>query len=336
MRFGKLAGALALGAAVFATMPASADDEALAEAKRQFHAGVNLLDDPDGAKYEEAYHAFKKAYALSQSPKVLGNIGFCAMHLERDGEAIDAYTAYLRDATDIDERERAQIQRDLATLNSTIARVKVVVRRPAQAGQTAFQLVDTRLQTRGPSVENSYALEATHGAPVSEITVRVRPGRHVFRVRAPELESLPIETTIEPASDTTQEVTFPKPKPVTAPIVVHEAPSHTGPIILGAGALVALGTGIASGILARNAQSDLESSCPNSTCPADYDLGAARTKAKTFGTIADASFIASGALAGGAVLWWVLAGRKRETGPRTTASALCTGAGCGVFFQRGF
>ena len=324
-----------VGSCVFAAVlggarSASADDEALAEAKRQFRAGVNLLDDPDGAKYEDAYHAFKKAYALSQSPKVLGNIGFCAMHLERDGEAIDAYTAYLRDAPDVDERERAQIQRDIATLSSTVAKVRIVARRPAGSA-VAFQLLDTRMQTRGSSVENSYALEGA-----SEITVRVRPGRHVFRVRAPDIESSPLETTIEPASNTTQELTFPKPKPSVAPIVVREAPSHTGPIVLGAGALVALGTGIASGILARNAQSEIESSCPNSTCPADYDLGSARTKAKTFGTIADTSFIASGALAGGAVIWWVLTGRKHETGPRTTASALCTGTGCGVFFQRGF
>ena len=32
---------------------------AMAEARKQFQAGVNLLDDPDGAKYEEAYDAFK-------------------------------------------------------------------------------------------------------------------------------------------------------------------------------------------------------------------------------------------------------------------------------------
>src|SRR5688500_5916327 len=122
------------------------DNPDIVEARKQFTAGVNLLDDPDGAKYEEAYHAFKKAYALSRNVKVLGNIGFCAMHLERDGEAIEAYSTYLREAPDIDERERAQIQRDLATLSSTIARVKIIVKHPA----TSFQLVDVRVQTRGP------------------------------------------------------------------------------------------------------------------------------------------------------------------------------------------
>ena len=55
----------------------------MAEAKRQFEAGVSLLEDPDGAKYEDAYRAFKKAYELSQSPKVLGNIAFCALQIGR-------------------------------------------------------------------------------------------------------------------------------------------------------------------------------------------------------------------------------------------------------------
>ncbi|MDF2696054.1 MAG: hypothetical protein K0S65_4437, partial [Labilithrix sp.] len=120
------------------------DDATMAEARKHFQAGVNLLDDPDGARYEEAYHAFHKAYALSKSPKVLGNIGFCSLKLERDGEAIDSYTAYLRDSKDVDERERAQIERDLATLSSTVATIKATTRK-----QGSWVLVDTREQTRG-------------------------------------------------------------------------------------------------------------------------------------------------------------------------------------------
>lgn len=302
------------------------DDEALLEAKKQFRAGVNLLDDPDGAKYEEAYHAFKRAHALSHSPKVLGNIGFCAMHLERDGEAIEAYTAYLRDATDIDERERQQIQRDLATMGSTVAKVKIIVKKPG----TAFTLVDTRLQTRGSAVENSY--DITGG----EIALRIRPGRHIFKVKEAGAESLPIESNVEPASDTVYEVQFPKPKPITPIVVQREAPSRAGPIVLGAVGVAAIGTGIASGIMARNTQSTIESSCPNSECRADYDLGSMRTRAKTFGTVADVSFIAGGAALGGAALWFILGSRSAARSNSTMASAMCTGAGCGFSVQGGF
>lgn len=308
------------------TLARAEEDDALVEAKKQFRAGVNLLDDPDGAKYEEAYHAFKKAYALSQSPKVLGNIGFCAMHLERDGEAIDAYSSYLRDATDVDAREREQIKRDLATMGSTVAKVKVVVRRPGQN----YVLVDTRIQTRGSAVENSYEMAG------GELAIRIRPGRHVFKVKGTDIESLPVETTIEPASDTTHEVQFPKPTS-SAPIVVQrETPSRAGPIVLGAFGLAAIGTGVASGILARNTQRTIESSCPNAECPADYDLGSMRTKAKTFGTVADVSFLTGGVALGGAALWWILGSRSASRNSSTMASAMCTTAGCGFTFQRGF
>ncbi|HKQ69924.1 MAG TPA: hypothetical protein VJT73_11325, partial [Polyangiaceae bacterium] len=98
-RFGFIALVLVLGSNVSraddnAGRAPAKDDERMAEARKQFQAGVNLLDDPEGAKYEQAYHAFRKAYDLSHSATVLGNIAFCALHLERDGEAIDAYTQY--------------------------------------------------------------------------------------------------------------------------------------------------------------------------------------------------------------------------------------------------
>src|SRR5688500_17175922 len=61
-----------------ADAPPPPPDDVMVEARKQFQAGVNLLDDPDGARYEDAYLAFRKAYELSRSPKVLGNIGYCA------------------------------------------------------------------------------------------------------------------------------------------------------------------------------------------------------------------------------------------------------------------
>lgn len=54
-------------------------------ARALFRAGVTLLQDPDGARYEEAYQQFKAAYAESPSWKILGNLGYTAMKLERTG-----------------------------------------------------------------------------------------------------------------------------------------------------------------------------------------------------------------------------------------------------------
>ena len=101
------------GPAIAADVPISED------ARAHFTAGVNLLQDPDGARYEEAYREFKAAYSASPSWKILGNLGISAMKLERDGEAIDAYKKYLSEGgKQVDADERAQFQRDLATLEA--------------------------------------------------------------------------------------------------------------------------------------------------------------------------------------------------------------------------
>ena len=59
------------------------DESVSEEARTHFKAGVSLLQDPEGEWVEEAYREFKAAYAISKSPKMLGNMGFCAMRLER-------------------------------------------------------------------------------------------------------------------------------------------------------------------------------------------------------------------------------------------------------------
>lgn len=315
---------------------AHADEGDMAEARRQFQAGVNLLDDPDGAKYEEAYSAFKKAYALSQSAKVLGNLGFCAMHLERDGEAIDAYTKYLTDTLDVTERERAQIQKDVATLSSTAVRLRVVVKRPSGAGGAgaSFVLVDTRTQTRGAPIENTYTFEG------GETTIRVRPGRHTLKVRLNSEESQSVDAMLEPASQVVRELEFAPKPPDPGPIVVPKSPSLAGPAVLGVTGLLAIGVGTVTGLIAQNKTDAIQSRCPNDVCPPEYDLASARGSAKTFGTVADAAFIGGGALIGSALLWYVLlpSSRKPTTGgsARPIANAMCTRDGCGVGIQGGF
>lgn len=320
---------------------AAAAESRMAEARKQFQAGVNLLDDPDGAKYEEAYDAFRKAFDLSGSPKVLGNLGFCAMHLERDGEAIEAYTAYLRDAPDVSERERAQIQRDLATITSTAVRLRAVVHRRA----SGLVLVDTRAQTRGPSVENTYPMDG------EETTVRIRPGRHTLRVKSGDELSVPFEVTLEPGAQISHEFTFSPPKPVAAtPSASSARASHgaLGPILLGAAGLVVAGAGAVSGAIARGKTNSIEAHCPNAVCPATYDLDGERRSAKTFATLADVAWIGGGALVGSALIWYVLSPKERTEstgalrGPAAPASwvagagAMCTPSGCAVELGRRF
>lgn len=141
------------------------------EARLHFTAGVNLLRDPARPRYEEAYVEFKKAYALASAPKILGNIGLCAMKLERDAEAIDAYTRYLAEVPDIPQDERAQVERDLTTLKAMLAKVSVETE---PAGAT---IIDTRIPTQGDPITN------THGPIMSRAELGLRKGHHVLRAR---------------------------------------------------------------------------------------------------------------------------------------------------------
>ena len=313
--------------------PAAPTDERVAEGKRQFDAGVALLEDPDGAKYEDGYRAFKKAYELTQSPKVLGNLAFCAYHLERDGEAIDAYTTYLHDVPEIDEKERKQIQRDLTTLTATVARVKIAVK---HAG-TAFVLLDKREATRGGAVANEYPFDGY------EITLRVRPGRHVLKIRAGDEESDPIDVTIEPGSTIVQEAKF-TPKAVAGGLdAAQSKPSYAGPIVLGAVGVAGMAAGLLTGILAKSKQHDIRDNCtlPNDFCPASYDYSGNRSSAKTLATVSNVGWIGGGALLAGGVVWGALTARGRSSQNITAKTSwlvggMCLREGCAMNLQGGF
>ena len=110
--------AILLGAA-----PAFADDAIPEEAKLYFKNGVELIQGQP-PNYQDAYYQFKLAWEKSKSWKVLSNWGLCALKLERDGEAIWAYTEYLRQK-DIDPDERKDLERDLLLLNGNAASVTV-------------------------------------------------------------------------------------------------------------------------------------------------------------------------------------------------------------------
>lgn len=144
--------------------PSSPDDQA----RQHFAAGVNFLRDPMKPRYEEAYAEFKQSYALSKAPKVLGNLGLCAMMLERDGEAIEAYEKYLPLAS---EGEKAQLQRDLFTLRVSAVTIQVSSDPP---GAT---LIDTRVPVQGESINNLY------GPLTSPLALKIRKGHHILKAK---------------------------------------------------------------------------------------------------------------------------------------------------------
>jgi hypothetical protein len=137
--------------------------------RQTFSAGVRLLQDPDGARYDDALPLFRKAYELTGSWKALGNLGLCYMKLERYGEAIATYEQYLAEGQgDIELEERTQVTADLRTMQAQKVTLRLQLR-----GASSAELRDERRRPSGNVLVNTYAL--------SESTkLVIAPGDHAF------------------------------------------------------------------------------------------------------------------------------------------------------------
>ena len=164
-----------------------------------FGAGVNLLKDPDGARYEEAYREFKAASAASPNYKILGNLGLCAMKLERDGEAIDAYTSYLTHSADLDPTEAKQVQTDLMTLKAGVVKLALTIE---PAGATVN---DVRVPVRGERVINQY------GPTKGPLNIGIRAGHHIMTVRLAGMDDVTWEFDVTAGASETKHVALHKP-----------------------------------------------------------------------------------------------------------------------------
>lgn len=147
--------------------PASAAD--IDAAKKHMAAGVGFMQDPDGARYEEAYVEFKKAYELSGSLNALQNLAICAQNLELDGEAIELYEKFLEGkGSAIDKATKEQVERDLNALRSAVAWVTL------STDKAGAKIVDTRFPKRGSPVNNDYK------GSIQGQKLGIHPGKHKF------------------------------------------------------------------------------------------------------------------------------------------------------------
>jgi hypothetical protein len=268
------------------------------EARTHFAAGVALLQDPKAPRYEDAYREFKAAYAASPSYRILGNLGLCAMKIERDAEAIEAFETYLKEAgPELTQAEREQMQRDLLTLKAGIVRVTVSSNPPGAS------IVDVRTPIEGNDVRNAYG-------PVSApLVLGLRRGRHVITARLSgyldqqwEFEAsgttLPahVFAMVRPAASS--------PAPVAAlPRSIAVRPVPTAAWVSGAATLGLAATGAVFGVTALQKHSDFNSVNDGlhvSEATSDRNSG------ETLNRIAD-GFFAGAALAGVVTTYLVLA-----------------------------
>jgi hypothetical protein len=276
-----------LGCFVATTAFAQSKVNVTETARKHFRAGVAYIDDPTGPKYEEAYREFHKAYAESPSYKILSNIGLCALNLERDGEAIDAYQRFLADAKaeDIPQDKRKLMERDIAMLKASLVTVSITVK----PGKLTLQ--DERLTSKGGSFVNRY--EVTNG----ELVLGIHPGHHRVTATAEGFE--PQTWDFEADSASSHERTFElqaKASPavenssktnlaVTAPPVTHAKKSIPTLVYVGAAAtgVFAIGATV-TGIVANSKKSDFDEANTGENPSKAKDL---RNSGKTFSLITD-------------------------------------------------
>ena len=143
------------------------------QAREQFQIGVSLLQDPDGARYEEAFKAFMQAYELSPSWKILGNLGLSALKIERYTDGIEAYERYLAQAgSSIDPSEKKQVERDLAIMKATSGKLTLSI-----TGASGAVVEDTRMRSVGGPIANTYKVPDS-----GKLTLSLASGRHSLRV----------------------------------------------------------------------------------------------------------------------------------------------------------
>jgi hypothetical protein len=305
--FGRRAAlAACLFAAAFTVAPAARADVPISDnARVHFKAGVNLLQDPGGARYEDAYREFKAAYAASPSPRILGNMGLCAMKLERDGEAIQAYEAYLAGVPDMSADEKRQTMTDLATLKAGASSIALKVE-PAAA-----TIVDVRMPVTGGNVTNVYA--AKQGA----LALLVRPGHHAVTVKADGYASQTFEVEATPGAKLEHTVTLerphaaaitPEPGPAVSTVKTRPIPTY---VYVAGGASVALALGgIVTGSLALKQNSDFKAA-NNGSDP--MKAGGIRSTGETLNVVTDIFFVS--ALVGGGLTAYLFASRPTVEAP---------------------
>ena len=338
---------LALGLVLFTASRAHADEKISEEAKAYFKNGVELIQQTP-PNYQDAYYQFKLAYDKSHSWKVLGNLGLCAFKLERDGEALQAYSDYLKGGgKSIDPEERKAMERDslLITGNTSVLNLSSDV--------DDATLLDARAGSSVPPQTYKFA--------GGTLGIRLRGGTHTLTASTPDGKQQKWDVTITPGQTLEHRFEFAAAAPavvVVAPVPVAPPPAPApapppaadqgsskqggsslrtvGFITAGVGAAAIIG-GIVTGVMAKSASSRATDQCQDKVCPtkaeSDFD------SASSLATVTNVLFIGGGVLAATGVTLVIVGGKggsdsKAASAPRLelAPSVAATSAG---FFARG-
>jgi len=312
------------GAASNTAATSNTADATLAEAKLHFSNGVDLLQETP-PNYQDAIRQFQLAYDKSGgSWKVLGNLGLCALKLERDGEALHYYEDYLKGgAENIDPSERAAIERDILLVRGNMATFTL------RSSQPNTKITVTRKGSEVPA--------QTYSLPSGDAVLELRAGELTLVAASGELRET-WQVVVGPTEQASHEFSFaaPKAEPVAAappPPVAAESqkggptPVRVAGYVTGGVGILGLIGGVVVGALAKSAESDAAAQCIDDVCrestQADFDSAA------NLATVANVLLISGGVLtATGLTL--VLVGGQKDESPSTARLRISPLGGAGL------
>ncbi len=185
-------------------------------AKRYFQNGVELITGAD-PNYQDAFYQFQLAYQESaKSWKVLGNLGLCALKLERDADALGYYEQYFKKGgNEIAPEERSAIEQDLLLLRGNLAVVHIT------SPVADLQVVDRRSGSKAPP--QSYKLKD------GVLDLQLRAGSHNLTASSGD-RRLSWDVVLEPKGSTSHVFDFDA--PAAPPTAAAPPPVETKPIVL--------------------------------------------------------------------------------------------------------
>ena len=309
----------------FAALPAAAEEKISEEAKLYFKNGVELIQ-ATPPNYQDAYYQFKLAYEKSHSWKVLGNLGLCALKLERDGEALDSYNEYLRSGgKDVDPEERTALERDTLLISGNSAILNLT------SAAADADLIDTRAGSSVPP--------QTYKFQNGVLALRLRAGTHTLTASSSDGRQEKWEVVLTPGKSVDHRFAFAAQQPAAVPTPIAPAPAAqpvsqpppvpdsdgkfpvrtVGFVTAGVGAAALVG-GVVTGLLARSAESKATDACgADKVCPtsaeSDFD------SASSLATMSNVFFIGGGVLAAAGVGMIVFGGDSSAEAPKSATSA---------------
>lgn len=274
------------------------------EARLHFGNGVELLQ-ATPPNYQDAYRQFQLAYEKSGGNwKVLGNLGLCALKLERDGEALAHYEHYLAEGgTEIDADERASIEREVLLIRGNMATLSLSSTNPSARVSVSRKGSDAPAQLYDVGADG-----AEIGVRSGELTVTASAGEktEVWQV------------VVSPSETKSHDFTF-SPKVDAAPVAATSSvPEKSGPNTLqiigystaGVGVAALVG-GVITGVLAKSKESEAADTCIENVC--EESTEAEFDSAADLAMISNILFISGGVLAATGVTL-VIVGAGQDSG----------------------